>query len=67
MGLNESTVRYLCAAGKLQGAHRFGRDWVIPFPIRREIRPPGPVPRIGRKVTIRIYDQGGFTDTVAGA
>ncbi len=62
MKLSEGSVRYLCARGEIQGVRRFGRSWAIPYPIRREVRRPGPVPRKGRPVTIRTYCLEGWTD-----
>lgn len=30
LGLCQSRIRQLCLAGKLPGAYKMGRDWVIP-------------------------------------
>ena len=35
LGLEESWVRRLCAAGRIEGAFKLGRDWLIPRPIVR--------------------------------
>ena len=32
LDMTPSRVRQLCAAGRLQGAQRIGRDWMIPLP-----------------------------------
>jgi len=29
-GLNVSRIRLLCSQGRIRGAHKVGRDWVIP-------------------------------------
>jgi len=34
LGVSERRVRVLCAEGRIVGARRIGRDWVIPRPIR---------------------------------
>lgn len=34
LGVSERRVRALCAEGRVVGARRIGRDWVIPRPIR---------------------------------
>lgn len=34
LGVSERRVRVLCAEGRIVGARRVGRDWVIPRPIR---------------------------------
>lgn len=36
LGLTDRRVRQLCAAGKIPGARRIGRDWVIPDDAVRE-------------------------------
>lgn len=33
LGKTVNHVRNLCARGKIQGAHKIGRDWLIPTPV----------------------------------
>ena len=35
--LNPRTVRNMCAKGKIEGAIKFGRDWMIPIDATRPI------------------------------
>ena len=35
LGLEESWVRRLCIAGRIVGAVKVGRDWMIPKPVKR--------------------------------
>jgi hypothetical protein len=32
LGVSERRLRILCAAGRVQGAQKIGRDWLIPSP-----------------------------------
>jgi len=43
LGLNVRRISKLCKAGDIQGAQKFGRDWMIPYPPVRK-----PVKRAGR-------------------
>ena len=47
LGLEVSHVRRLCIAGRIQGARKWGRDWMIPSPVVRLDTPSG----TGRKMT----------------
>jgi len=42
LGVSERRVRTLCSEGRIVGARRVGRDWVIPRPIRVLPRERGP-------------------------
>ena len=35
LGVSESRIRQLCIAGRIVGAYKQGRDWVMPRPVRR--------------------------------
>ena len=37
LGVTEARVRQLAAQGRIEGAHKIGRDWIIPSPV--EVRP----------------------------
>ena len=37
LGITEARVRQLAAQGRIEGAHKIGRDWIIPRPV--EVRP----------------------------
>ena len=37
LGVTEARVRQLAAQGRIEGAHKIGRDWIIPRPV--EVRP----------------------------
>lgn len=49
LGRDPSQVRRYCEQGRIVGAKRLGRDWMIPSPIvfKEGLSPsrPGPVPR----------------------
>lgn len=36
-GLNPRTVRTICAQGRIEGAVKCGRDWMIPLDAKRPI------------------------------
>ena len=37
LGVTEARVRQLATQGRIEGAHKIGRDWIIPHPV--EVRP----------------------------
>ena len=37
LGVTEARVRQLASQGRIEGAHKVGRDWIIPRPV--EVRP----------------------------
>ena len=37
LGVTKARVRQLAAQGRIEGAHKIGRDWIIPRPV--EVRP----------------------------
>ena len=39
LGYSKSHTRHLCASGRIRGAVRIGRDWVVPDP--PEVKPRG--------------------------
>ena len=49
LGVTEARVRQLAAQGRIEGAHKIGRDWIIPRPV--EVRPGarGPAGAASRK------------------
>ncbi len=44
LGLDVKRIARLCKSGAIEGARKFGRDWMIPTPIKRK-----PVKRAGRR------------------
>lgn len=50
LGVTERRIRALCGQGRIEGARRPGRDWVIPRPVR--IRP-------GRRGPKGLAERGG--------
>lgn len=42
LGIHPTQARVLCQQGRLQGAQKVGRDWVIPEGAIREYKPRGP-------------------------
>lgn len=51
-GINQGHLRRLCIAGKVDGARKAGRDWMIPrswlVTFQRERRPKGGLDRVVR-------------------
>ena len=51
-GIDQTHVRLLCARGKVDGARKLGRDWLVPLAwaetFQRERRPKGGVDRVVR-------------------
>ena len=44
LGLDVRRVARICQLGHIEGAQKWGRDWMIPTPIKRR-----PVKRAGRR------------------
>lgn len=44
LGLSARRIRALCEQGRVHGAIKVGRDWLIPRPIRIEPARKGPKP-----------------------
>ena len=49
LGITEARVRQLAAQGRIEGAHKIGRDWIIPNPVEVTPGTRGPAGVANRK------------------
>ena len=52
VGVSYSRMRQLLAEGRVKGAERLGRDWVIPLPVEITPGARGPIGVAGERSTI---------------
>ena len=51
LGVTEARVRQLAAQGRIEGAHKIGRDWIIPRPVEVMPGTRGPAGAATRKAS----------------